>query len=347
MLERRRSPKLFCAVVLLAVFWSSAVTSAADKDAKKDAGILIDRKENWISVKADGEDEPAKYIVDGSDQKLAEALKGLFSVSRVELTYKTDGDLRKLVSIKRHVSKATGKVTGEVVKNYGWWIEVKPKNGVADGYACNFPFDKNQEMMDKLKELQEGDSVTISFTTDFERHRITTLHKNAAPAHTHDTTSAGDKTASKDGSKVAGIIFDKKDNWLTVKIDGDDEPSKYVIDPTNRQLVETLKGIFGASRVQLAYKQDGDSRKLVSIKRQVLKDKGSVTGEVVKVHNDFWVEVKPKNGVADAYAPGANYNDKEFMAKLKGLKPGESVTIQFYTDFERHRIESLRINPAK
>jgi hypothetical protein len=99
--------------------------------------------------------------------------------------------------------------------------------------------------------------------------------------------------------------------------------------------------------VQLIYKQDSDSRQLASIHRQVLKDKGTVTGEVVKVHNDFWVEVKPKNGVADAYAPGANYNDKEFMAKLKGLKPGESVTIQFHTDFERHRIESLRINTAK
>lgn len=32
------------------------------------------------------------------------------------------------------------------------------------------------------------------------------------------------------------------------------------------------------------------------------------------------------------------------MAKLKSLKPGDSVTIQFTTDFERHRIMALRKN---
>ena len=35
------------------------------------------------------------------------------------------------------------------------------------------------------------------------------------------------------------------------------------------------------------------------------------------------------------------------MAKLKGLKKGDSVTITYYTDFERHRIQMLRINETK
>ena len=69
-----------------------------------------------------------------------------------------------------------------------------------------------------------------------------------------------------------------------------------------------------------------------------------MTGTVVKVYNNFWVEVKPRNGLADAYAPGANYNDKAFMEKLRGLKPGDSVTITFTTDGERHRILVLRKN---
>ena len=42
----------------------------------------------------------------------------------------------------------------------------------------------------------------------------------------------------------------------------------------------------------------------------------------MNVYNEFWLEVKPKDGPSDAYAPGANFADKEFMAKLKGLKPG-------------------------
>ena len=347
MLERRSSAKLLCVLVLLAAPWSSPIASAADKDAKKDAGkaagILIDRKDNWISVKVDGEDEPVKYIVDGSDQKIAEALKGLFSVSRVELTYKADGDSRKLVSIKRQVPKATGTVTGEVVKNYGWWIEVKPKHGVSDGYACNFPFDKNKDMMDKLKELQEGDSVTISFTTDFERHRIQTLHKNASPAHKGDAVSAADKHTEKDAGKVAGIYIEKKNDWITIKADGEDEPVKYTIDPSDKKLQEAFKSIFGASRVQLTYKQQGDARQLVSIKRQVLKATGTMTGEVVKVYNNFWVEVKPKHGLADAFALGANGNVAE---TLKQLQPGDTVTVAYTTDFERHRITSLQRHAA-
>lgn len=160
---------------------------------------------------------------------------------------------------------------------------------------------------------------------------------------------AVEKETAQQGGKVAGIMFDfdLKANWITVKADGDDELIKYRYNPSDKKLADVLgKTIFPACRVQLTYKEDGNSRQLVSIKRQVLKESGTVTGTVVKVHNNFWVELKPKIGVADAYAPGANYNDKEFMEKLRGLKPGDSVTITFTTDFERHRITTLRKNPA-
>jgi hypothetical protein len=62
--------------------------------------------------------------------------------------------------------------------------------------------------------------------------------------------------------------------------------------------------------------------------------------------NDFRIEVKPKTGLADAFAPGAdNYNDKAFMEQVKGLRAGDSVTITYTTDFERHRIKTMRENP--
>lgn len=151
----------------------------------------------------------------------------------------------------------------------------------------------------------------------------------------------------KEPDKVAGILIDKKGDALRVKADGEEEPAKYTIDASDKPLAEALKGIFDACRVQLTYKQDGEVRKLTGIKRQVLKANGTITGDVVKVYNDFWVEVKPKTGLADAYAPGPdNWMNKEFMANLKGLKPGDSVTITFTTDFERHRIKTMRFNPA-
>jgi hypothetical protein len=161
--------------------------------------------------------------------------------------------------------------------------------------------------------------------------------------------SAAQKGASKQEGKVAGILFDvdRKNNWLTVKADGEDAPVKYLIDPSNKNLAEELRTVFNASRVRLMYKTEGDSRRLVAIQRHIPQASGTVTGVVVNVHNDFWIELKPKNGVADAFAPGANYNDKAFMAKLKALKPGDSVTIQFTTDFERHRILALRKNAVQ
>ena len=157
---------------------------------------------------------------------------------------------------------------------------------------------------------------------------------------------ADDKDTEKKEGKIAGILFDhnRKENWITVKPDGADDPVKYQLDASNKKVAEAMKGIFNASRVELTYKKDGDARNVVSIKRQVLKATGTITGTVVKVYDNFWVEVKPKTGLADAFAPGANFKDKEFMEKLKGLQPGDSVTITYTTDFERHRIQSLKKN---
>jgi hypothetical protein len=159
---------------------------------------------------------------------------------------------------------------------------------------------------------------------------------------------AADKNADKDSGKVAGIMIDRNDDFITVKADGEDEPVKYIINKEDKKVVTAMKSIFNASRVQLTWKKEDEKRRLVGIQRQILKSSGTVTGSVVKVYNNFWVEVKPKDGLADAYAPnGTNYNDKDFMATLKGLKKGDSVTITFNTDGERHRILKLRVNPTK
>jgi hypothetical protein len=156
---------------------------------------------------------------------------------------------------------------------------------------------------------------------------------------------AAHAVAQEEG-KVTGILIDKKENWITVKADGETEPVKYVLGKNaNNKLVEAFKAVFNASRVQLTYKKVGDERQLVSIKRQVLKNAGTVVGQVVKVHDNFWVEVKPKDGPPNAFAPGFNnFKDKAFMESVRSLQPGDQVTITYVTDFERHRIQTLRID---
>ena len=118
--------------------------------------------------------------------------------------------------------------------------------------------------------------------------------------------------------------------------------------PGYKQLQENFKSVFNSSRVQLSYKNEGDTRRLVHIQKQVLQDTGVVTGDVVKVYNKFWVEVKVGHGKTDAFASGpTNYKDQAVIDLLSGLQAGDSVTIAFNTDFERHRIVELRKNPPR
>lgn len=163
---------------------------------------------------------------------------------------------------------------------------------------------------------------------------------------TESTSGAAEEKTAESFRKGAGILIEKKPELLTIKIDGDGEATKYEFAMTDQKVVDELKEVFDACRVQITFKQDGESRKLLGIKRQVTKAAGTFTGDVVKVHNDFWIEVKPKIGLADAFAPSVEFwNDKTFMQRLKELQPGESVTITYTTDFERHRIKAMRKNP--
>ena len=172
--------------------------------------------------------------------------------------------------------------------------------------------------------------------------RLTALVSLAALAFGASALHSSDKDSERE-IKAAGILIEKKEKFLLVKVDGEDDATKFAFDASDKKLADSLKSTFDACRVELTYKKDGDARQLVGIKRQILKATGTMTGTVVKVHNEFWVEVKPVTGVADAFAPnGTNYKNKEFMETLKGLQKGDTVTITYTTDAERHRIETLK-----
>ena len=58
-----------------------------------------------------------------------------------------------------------------------FWVEVKPANGPPEGFASGIP-NKSKEIVETLKILQKGDTVTIRYYTDFERHRIQVIQKS-------------------------------------------------------------------------------------------------------------------------------------------------------------------------
>ena len=155
-----------------------AAETAASQQGIAVLGNVTDRRDNWLMVRADGDEEPVKYVIppDASKRMLLD-LQAIFVVGRVRLTYGLKDDTRQLVSIKKVVLNTVGTVTGEVLHNHDWWVEVKPKNGPPEGYALQFMADPKHEMANKLKSLKAGDIVTIKFMTDFERHRIESLVK--------------------------------------------------------------------------------------------------------------------------------------------------------------------------
>ncbi len=179
-------------MVFLCAMGAGSMARAEPKEPAKDApkdkgvagGLVIDKHEDSILVRVDGEDEPTKYLLGpGADKHMQEVLKSIFSVDRVQIKYKLEGDARRVVSIEKLAGKANGVVRGEVLKVYNnFWVAVKPKDGPVEGFALNGPAEKVKAAADVLKALKPGDVVVIHYSTDFERHRILTIEVAPTPA---------------------------------------------------------------------------------------------------------------------------------------------------------------------
>jgi hypothetical protein len=169
------------------LFLGSAASGApkdSGKTASKDvvSGLLIDVKDDGIIVQHDGEADTTKYLYGGAITKAALLKQNIFNVDRVNVKFKADGDTRTLVAIEKVPGKQSGVIIGEVIKVYNeFWVAVKPKNGMIEGFALNGPPDKVKPALDILKSLNPGDIVAIKYGTDFERHRILQIEVKPAP----------------------------------------------------------------------------------------------------------------------------------------------------------------------
>ncbi|HWE02779.1 MAG TPA: hypothetical protein VG326_10260 [Tepidisphaeraceae bacterium] len=145
---------------------------------------------------------------------------------------------------------------------------------------------------------------------------------------------------------VAGIYCDRKDNkadTLTFMADGEDEPQQYSLEGADKKTLDAMKNIFPECRMRIAYKQDGDVRKIIGVEKIIGRPTGVFIGEVMFVRDNFWVAVKPKNGPPDAFALGSDPNKGgPIVETLKSLQKGDVVAIRFTTDFERRRIADLQ-----
>ncbi len=185
-----RTLSLCC--LAIGLLWAAGdLLRAAEKSpAKPEAvqGLVTDMERKGpkdvtsLTVKQDGEAAPVKYLVDPDlGKKAADALATIFTVGRVRLTYKLEGEARHLTSVEKITGRPSGTITGEVIETHGWWLEVKPRSGPPEGYAATYPKEKWQATEAQIKALEKGDLVTIKFVTDGERHRIVQMDKKVKP----------------------------------------------------------------------------------------------------------------------------------------------------------------------
>jgi hypothetical protein len=153
--------------------------------------------------------------------------------------------------------------------------------------------------------------------------------------------SDGDKGPAT--GKIAGILIQRDKQTLLVRADGDESPVRYRLpEKPDARMAAVLKGLFTVQRVQITWKTVGDTREITSLVRFRGKARGIITGTVIAVHDNFWVEVKPSKGPPEGFAAGLPAKSRDVLATLKVLRQGDTVTISYYTDFERHRIITIR-----
>ncbi|HET6249823.1 MAG TPA: hypothetical protein VFE47_19190 [Tepidisphaeraceae bacterium] len=168
-----------------------------------------------------------------------------------------------------------------------------------------------------------------------------------APAIIQADDKGTEKKALKPQGTISGLMVDFKNDYITVQLDDQDEPTKFLYGPGITLQSLTKRGIFPVDRVNVKYKTDGDDKKVLAIEKVAGKASGVIIGKVIKVYNNFWVAVKPANGMIEGFAlNGPGVDKTPGFTVLKSLNPGDQVAIKYATDFERHRILQIEVKPA-
>ena len=150
----------------------------------------------------------------------------------------------------------------------------------------------------------------------------------------------GEPKEAKEGGSVTtgGVATGLTKDFIMMLTDGEGAPVKYVYADDLDRI--SLLRIISPSRVRVTYVQEGDARKLLSVKSEPAVAKGTASGVVVTSTN-FYVAVKLKDGSMGGYA--ISFPPGEIGKRLKTLHKGDAVTIKFHNEGYRYRIDSLRV----
>ncbi len=136
-------------------------------------GLLVAKGEDWISVKGK-DDKATRYTTD--DKELIAAIAKLTVPSQVKVTFKAEGEARKLVSVQTVSQLTTEGVLEAVITAKGEkWIEAKPAAGDAPAERY-LTYGEANEVIAAMAAVKVGDKVKITWK-HIERKRVMKLEK--------------------------------------------------------------------------------------------------------------------------------------------------------------------------
>lgn len=167
-------------------------------------GILANKGENWIAVKAEGTREAARYSPiwrgglpsegGGLDKETLAAIKKLVLTTLVSVTWEMQDNQRRIVSMKSlPFDGKTGTVSGTVLAKGENWIDVKPKDGLTERYMAKWIAGPpnaegkpqggglDKDLLKAIAALKIGSTVEVKWFAD-ERKRLDTLTVISEPA---------------------------------------------------------------------------------------------------------------------------------------------------------------------
>ena len=181
-------------VALLALtFGASLVPAHAQQAGGRTGGILTNKSDNWIEVKADGEQTPRRLMPrfvaaprpmpSGLDRAMLARFQTLVVGNRVDLIWTMDDALRVVQITQVTPRGRSGKVTGTVDEAGRGWVDVLPDED-GDPLERYYPAWSEDDdapdaaVLKQLTALKAGDNVTLEWTYDGVK-RATTVTKLA------------------------------------------------------------------------------------------------------------------------------------------------------------------------
>ena len=181
------------ACVLLA---SAPAARAQNSDVARTGGILTNKSDSWIEVKADGEKQARRLLPrfiaalpprqGGIDKVMLAKFQTLIVGNRVDLLWTQDQALRVVEIAIVPPRGRQGTLTGTIDDSGRGWVDILPddENAPLERYYPAWIDDDNggaldAEMTKRLAALKTGDRVTVKWTYD-ERKRAAELTKLAA-----------------------------------------------------------------------------------------------------------------------------------------------------------------------